>query len=252
MSSQHLTAEMAQHIITQALEQRVFIEPHPELVSLVPRVENALTDLAERLGGVALSKALEEHRKKAHAADRSHDGIHRLVQRLLVGLSEHYDVAVAAAAALLLEVLYPKGLTIVTASWEAEVAHRPTYGKRLEREDVVAAIEVIKADLPRVDEYFAKLGEATEALAEALSGIAAAEVERAGKPVDKKLFEARVKAIQVWSGFARIVELVYEDDSPTSRAAREALLGRWNRILALEPSSPQPAEQPAEEPPAEG
>ncbi|MBI4815044.1 MAG: hypothetical protein HY791_02225, partial [Deltaproteobacteria bacterium] len=194
---------------------------------------------------------LDELRALAQARDSEHDRAHRLFYGLCVTFAEAGDTdGVRAAARVLLDALYPRGLTVVNFSWLGQVAAAQKLRERFDRPDVLAALSAVGEYVPKISAFAQRAVEEADELDAILTQISKLEAEKAGQTNDQALFQARNKALKFWSLFVHTAEVFYSGRSSDDNAALEALLGRWRRLLASGTSASVSGSAPVPTPPA--
>jgi len=224
--------------------ERAFKSPFAQtelLLALKPKLDAAVARIDALLGGAEKGTAYESARLRARAADDTFDASNRFVVLLLEALALHPDEALRAAAKYLLALLFPTRLTVITLSYELEAASGVTFAKRLAQPQAQAAAQTLAAEVPKLGEHLQAIVTAASELGLALEGFDQVLVDKAGKPVDPELFNARTDAQRLFARFVDMVEdFAYPDDTAAHRQARAALIGPYQRFLTANITHDQP------------
>lgn len=223
------SADLIKSFIERALKHAA--AQHPILTPLHPALIAAVAGIVQSIGVNEQATPYEAARLVARGGDEVFDETNRFAVMLLEAFQHHPDEGMRAAAAYLLSLLYPDRLAIVMAAWEIEAASANTFSKRLEAAPTQAHVATLATEVPKIGAHLQRVVTTAQALGQALEALDAFEVDDAGRPLNPKLFEARVQAHKLFASFAEMVEtFAYPDDSPDHAKARTALLGPYRRF----------------------
>jgi len=221
---------------------------HPMLLPLKPAVVAAGERIRGAIGVNEAGTAYEDAKLTTRAKDEVFDARHRFAKGVLEAFALHLDPDVARAARYVIDVLYPDGLTVINLSFELEAASGTTFEKRLAQPQVRDAVTKLAVHVPAIDSYLTAVVRAASELGQALQAFDGILVDKAGRPVNSALFEARTAAQRLFAQLLDTAEtFAYPDDTPEHRQAREALAGPYRRFLdassgrAQAPTEPTPA-----------
>lgn len=244
--------------LLKSLIDRAFKSPyaqHPMLSVLKPPIEAAVARIDSLLGGAEKGTSFEVAKKNANAADEVYDKANRFAVLMLEALANHRDEAVRGAASYLLNLLFPERLSVIQLAYELEAASGATFAKRLAQPQAQASVATLQAVVPGIAQDLGAIVDAASGLRAALEVLDAQLVDKAGRPLDPKLFQARTDAHRLFARFVDVVEtFAYPDDTAEHAQARAALIGPYRRFLATNTrptesaSEPTPAPEPAPAP----
>lgn len=166
--------------------------------------------------------------------DEEHDGARRTLFYVLFALTEAGSEADRAAVHAALDKLFPRGLSIVNATWRAEVGATETFAVACESAEVKAALPVLAETLKDPAALMARCITAGRALGKTLDQIDAhmADLVEQGKAKSGEGTRAvRNDCMKTWRMFLDAVDKAYPEDGPDA-AAREALIGPYLREVA--------------------
>jgi len=224
---------------------------NPMLKPTLPLLQSAADAILAQIGQANEDPAFLAAKQAANAGDGRLDKAHRYAVYTLEAQLLNDDEAVAAAAASLLDLLYPERLAIITLAYVEAAAAGATYAARLALPRAQAAIATLTAVLPTLAADLGRTVTLATELGAAVQKLNGFYTDKAGNALNPKLFAARTSAQQRLSAFSDFVAtMAYPDDTPEHAKARTSLTGPYRRYLTSNLSGAAPADEatPASDP----
>jgi len=210
---------------------------HPVLAPTMPAL-HAADEALDAATTTTISTEFATAKLVANAKDEVFDDLNRMAIGLLEALRFHRDEGIRAAALYLLTLLFPDRLAVVNLSWTLEAASASSFELKRANATTQQHVATLAPILPTLDQCLKDIVAAAEDLGRAIDVLDGFETDKAGRPVNPKLFEARNEAHRLFAAFANSVEtFAFPSESPEDRRARADLLGAYRRFLADVPRS---------------